>query len=284
MNASSVDAEPGITHSQFAGSQELLEGIRQHLNQSTPPARFDLYNDFTGWVTTAPVTELPTANGNDPFALYRLMQVRLLFCKGERWGRFYQVSDATSPILDLLNVRLLLSTTPVPRNGKFVKAADLPGRTIYENKNALPRFFLVSRVLRAEDMADGVRELKSPWFEPGSAAVVEQGIAAHYPEGTAGAVRVVQYEPSRVVLEVESGQPRYLVTSEVNYPGWQASIDGNPATIWMTNVAFRGLPVPAGTHEIVFRFRPGILLWSASVSAFACLVLGWLLFAGLWHN
>jgi len=52
----------------------------------------------------------------------------------------------------------------------------------------------------------------------------------------------------------------------------------------MTDVAFRGLPVPAGNHEVVFRFWPTILLWSASVSALACLALAWLVFASLWHN
>ncbi len=284
MNAASVDVEAGVSYTQFAGSHELVDWIRERLNQSSPPARFDLYNDFTGWVTTAPITELPTANGNDPFALYRLMQVRLLFCKGERWGRFYQVSQPDSPILDLLNVRLLLSTTPVPGNSKFVKAADLPGRAIYESHTALPRFFLVSNVERAEDMADAVRQLKSAAFDPRNMAVVEQGTAIHYPDAAAGVVRVIEYQSSELKLRVESAQPQYLVTSEVNYPGWSASIDGQEVPISMTNIAFRGLPVPAGNHEIVFRFFPTILLWSAGISAVACLVLGWLLFASLWHN
>ncbi len=284
MNASSLDAEPGISYSQFAGSRELMDWIRQRLSQSWPPARYDLYDDSSGWVTTGGITELPSANGNDPFALYRFMQVRLLFSKGERWGRFYQVARPDSPILDLLNVRLLLSTTPVPENSKFFKAADLPGRTLYENPTALPRFFLVPNVERAEDMADAVRRLGSPAFDPKRVAVVEQGTAAHFPDGTGGVIRIIEYAPTQVRLRVESNQPRYLATSEVNYPGWRAWMDGQERPISMTNVAFRGLPVPAGNHEIVFRFLPRILVWSAGVSALACLVLGWMVFAGLWHN
>src|SRR5207244_3457738 len=97
MNTASVDAEPHINHTTFAGSRELLDRLREFVNKSSPPSRFDTYNDAGGWVTTAAMTELPTANGNDPFALYRLMQVRLLFTKGERWGRYYQVSQLESP-------------------------------------------------------------------------------------------------------------------------------------------------------------------------------------------
>ncbi|HLK19812.1 MAG TPA: YfhO family protein [Bryobacteraceae bacterium] len=280
MNATSLKEEPGITHDQYGGSRELMDWIRQRLDQSSPPSRFDTYNDFTGWVTTTPITGLPSANGNDPFALYRYMQVRLLFCKGERWGRFYMVSRPDSPILDLLNVRLLLSMTPVPENPKFVKAADLPGRSVYENRSPLPRFFLVSNVARAEDMADAVRQLGSATFDPRKTAVVEQGIAAEYPESANAAVRIVKYANAEIQLHVESPVPRYLVTSEVNYPGWRAFLDGQEKPIPMTNLAFRGLAVPAGTHEIVFRFRPAILLWSAAVSALACIVLARL----LWDN
>jgi hypothetical protein len=190
------------------------------------------------------------------------------------------VSRPDSRILDLLNVRLLLSMTPVPDNPKFVKAADLPGRLAYENQSPLPRFFLVLNVKRAEDMSDAVRQLGSPEFDPAKNAVVEQGTAEHYPEAASGAVNITKYSPTEVKVHVESAAPRYLVTSEVNYPGWRAFLDGHEQPISMTNVAFRGMAVPAGNHEIVFRFRPTILLWSAGVSVLACLALSWL----LWHN
>jgi len=105
------------------------------------------------------------------------------------------VTRPDSPILDLLNVRLLLSMSAVPENLKFVKAVDLPGRAIYENRSALPRFFLVPNILRAEDMADAVRQLGSPAFDPAKIAVVEQGTTAHFPDGADAAVRIVEYSP-----------------------------------------------------------------------------------------
>ena len=135
--------------------------MRELVNQSSPPARFDTYNDAGGWATTAAMTELPTANGNDPFALYRLMQVRLLFTGGERWGRYYQVTRLESPLLDLLNVRYLLSLSPLSPNSKFVHVADLPGRKLYENRAALPRFFLIANVLPASSLNEAIERMRS---------------------------------------------------------------------------------------------------------------------------
>jgi len=69
-------------------SRELLARIRTLVNQANPPWRIDTVNDSLRWAMTAPVTEIPTANGNDPLALERYMQVRLsLVGTGARWGR-----------------------------------------------------------------------------------------------------------------------------------------------------------------------------------------------------
>jgi hypothetical protein len=273
MNTASADAEPHINHTNFAGSKELLDRMREFVNKSSPPARFDTYNDAGGWVTTAAMTELPTANGNDPFALYRLMQVRLLFTKGERWGRYYQVSQLESPILDLLNVRYLLSLSPLPSNDKFVHVADLPGRKLYENHAALPRFFLVPNVQPAASLNEAIARMRSPDFDPRSVAIVEKGAEMHSTADAHEVVQVVEYRPSEFVLKVETSEPGYLVTSEVNYPGWQAWVDAGEQPIFMTNGAFRGLPLSAGKHLVTFRFRPPILLWSALASGLACIIL-----------
>jgi hypothetical protein len=50
---------------------------------------------------------------------------------------------------------------------------------------------------------------------------------------------------------------RLLITSEADYPGWRASLNGGEIPIIHTNVAFRGLQIPADRHRVEFVFRPG---------------------------
>jgi uncharacterized membrane protein YfhO len=219
------------------------------------------------WAVAARFLRVPDANGNDPLALLRPMQVRLIFTGGERWGRYYQVADPDSNVLSLLNVRFLLSRTPV-ESEQFTKIAELPGRTVYENRSALPRFFLVSRIQQAANLEQAIAFLQSQEFDPRAIAVVEGAVAFSEPARgePAGTVRVVEYRSPRVVLDVESPQPAFLVTSEAHYPGWRAFLDGVETPIAMTNAAFRGLPVPAGRHRVEMRFEPAILARSAAVS------------------
>ena len=226
-----------------------------------------------------PITRVPTANGSDPFALARFIQVRLAFCDGERWGSYYEVSKPGSPVLDLLNVRYLmsrdrLSHAPLEAAG-FRLVAELPGRQLYENEEVLPRFFLVSSVRQVARMEEAVQWLHSKEFDPHKEAIVEGEVSLPSAgDPSAGTVRVQTYSPLEIVLEVDSPAPSFLVTSEAHYPGWQAFVDGHEQEILYTNVAFRGLPVPAGRHKVVMRFAPTILRYSAAVSAIAWL--GWL--------
>jgi len=56
---------------------------------------------------------------------------------------------------------------------------------------------------------------------------------------------------------VKAEAPSFLVLSEVYYPeGWQAWVDGEPASIHEVNTILRGVMVPAGAHEITLDFEP----------------------------
>lgn len=275
LNTGSLIAEPGLTYSSFDGSKEVLARVRSLSGRARPPWRIDSIDDSMNWAHGAALTEVPTANGNDPFALIRFMQVRLSFTGGERWGRYYQVSKPESPILDLMNVRYLLSRAPLGETQApgLSPAATIPGRTIYENRDAVPRFFLVSRIRRVRSIEEGISFLRSADFRPAELAVVEGPIEFQNGiEGPGGNVRVIEYEPRRVTLEVESAAPAFLVTSETYYPGWQAFVDGRERPLVLTNVAFRGMPVEAGRHRIEMRFEPSIL-WRGTVLSAA----GWAL-------
>ena len=156
MNTMAVKQEAGITPEHFDGSTELLSIVRGVVNKTNPPARLETYDDAMGWTSMAPAISIPTGNGNDPFALIRFMNVRRLFCGGERWGRYYEVAKLGSPIINLLNTGYIVSHRPLPPAAPYRLKATLPGHLLYENEAALPRFFLV--VIRR-----GPRTWKKPW-------------------------------------------------------------------------------------------------------------------------
>lgn len=274
MNAGSLTPDPGFTYTEFGGSSTVLDRVRNLTGRSYPPDRIDLVDDSMNWPTGARYFEAPTAAGNDPLALIRPMQVRQCYTGGERWGRYYVVANADSPVLALVNVRYLLSRGPI-ESKNFKPVAEFPGEMIFENPGALPRFFLVNRIERAANMEQAIAILRSNQFDPRAVAVVEGDVAFDSAATGAaeGIVKAVDYGNSRMILEVESPQPAFLVSSEVHYPGWRAFVDGVEKPIVMTNAAFRGLPVPAGRHRIEMRFEPAILGRSALVSLAALVLL-----------
>ncbi len=74
-------------------------------------------------------------------------------------------------------------------------------------------------------------------------------------------------------MRVSASAPRLLVLSEVFDPGWKATIDGRPVAIQQTNALLRGIVVPAGTSELILRYRPASFVWGAAVSLLGCLLL-----------
>jgi hypothetical protein len=136
------------------------------------------------------------------------------------------------------------------------------GVTVYENLKALPRTWLVPRVrnLLARDILQTVRTGTLPdgtVFEPRHLALVEDVPDLDFgPLDPAAEVKVVDYQPSRLTVRSQCRTASFLVLSEIAYPGWQATIDGEPASIVRSNYVLRGVVLPAGTHRIDFVYRP----------------------------
>lgn len=274
FNTQPVAAEPMATGEALDGSREALG----QLAGVTAGGRYDTNNDAVWLVTGAPLLRLRTAGGYDPLALARVIQVRLGFAKGERWGAWYQVERPDAPVARLMGIRALLRPgAPVSFNG-WRPAAALPGRTLYESASALPRYRLVARIRPANSMTEAAALLGDPTFVPEEEAIVENLPAQ---QGSGGTVRVMKESRHRVELDTDSAGASYLTTSESHYPGWTAEVDGRPANLYYSNVAFRGLPIPAGRHHVVMAFttprlRAGLLLSAAGLAVLMFLsLLAW---------
>jgi hypothetical protein len=254
-----------------AGDRQAVTRVRALTETESPPARIDTVDDSLDWVMRAPATGIYTASGADVMAPERIIQARLAFCRGQRWGSWYQVSNLHSPVLGMMNVRYVLSREALADATPFRHAGTLPGRYVYENSAVLPRFYLVARTRVTRSLADSAAALRSADFRPAQEAIVEGGplLAG---AGAGGQVEVVRYGFQSLELKVSAPARRYLVTSETHYPGWRAMLDGHAQPIFYTNAAFRGLEIPEGQHTVIMRFEPASVRCAAVVSAAAWLI------------
>jgi uncharacterized membrane protein YfhO len=75
-------------------------------------------------------------------------------------------------------------------------------------------------------------------------------------QDTLSVVRIKNYEANSLTYEVESGKGGVVVFSEVYYPGWTATIDGEEAELGRVDYVLRALQVKPGRHEVVLNFFP----------------------------
>lgn len=192
---------------------------------------------------------------------------------------------------------------------------DAVGAVVYENRNALPRAFRVTRrepVASAEAaltrLADGFdfRAATLVTMSDGRMAAAERAAAAMEREDTARAdggaasggpvagatasrpdptpdaaatrlaTVIVKDEPEAVVLATDGAESAVVVLADLDYPGWRASVDGRPAPIVAADGVLRGVLVPPGPHCLEYRYQPASWRWGVVVTLLAAVLLPWL--------
>lgn len=86
-------------------------------------------------------------------------------------------------------------------------------------------------------------------------------------------VVLTKYEPNNMTYTMSSTKGGVVVFSEVYYPGWTATIDGQPAELGRVNYILRALNVKAGKHEVVLDFHPTSISTTETIAYAALIVL-----------
>lgn len=85
------------------------------------------------------------------------------------------------------------------------------------------------------------------------AVVVEAGAA---PRLAPGRVLAVERGAEVVRVEAEAAGPSLLVIQDAWWPGWRATIDGQPAELLPADLLVRAVPWPAGRHRLELTYDP----------------------------
>jgi hypothetical protein len=177
-----------------------------------------------------------------------------------------------SHILNMLNTRYVIG-----RNGQ-----------VQRNPGALGHAWTVTTILEAENPDQEFAAVKD--FNPANVAIVSAADTPAFGQvGTEpGSIVLSSYKANELVYAVDNPNAVFAVFSETYYRGnedWQAYLDGEPVDHYRVNYILRGMPLPAGQHELVFRFDPptfntgvklsmasSILLWLAILGALGGMV------------
>ncbi|MGB8646306.1 MAG: oligosaccharide flippase family protein [Anaerolineae bacterium] len=218
-----------------------------------------------------------------------------------RIAPFYNYQPLSSPLLNLLNVKYVLTTRAIPNPGyALVYDSEIK---IYENRRVLPRALMVSRGRVIPNPAEMLQAL--PSFDPAQEVLLDTPVAlpANTPTPLSLTRRALQqaaalpvspypeitkYGGSEVVVQTNAAQAAYLVLADSYFPGWIAQIDGQDTPLYRADYNFRAVAVPAGAHTVRFRYSPLSLkvgavgsLVAAVVVLFGFIVLAWQQFFGL---
>jgi hypothetical protein len=176
------------------------------------------------------------------------------------------------------NVRWIVSMVQLEGAPQFAGVRLIhggPSALVYEDPAALPRAYLVGRA-RVTEPGGALDIMRSPDFDPRQEAILHEAPPMALADGpVAGQARITSRRDDEVRLAVNVDRPALLVLAENYYPGWEAWVNGESAPVLLANHTFRAVAVPAGEHDVVFRFRPTELF-----IGFWIYVLGMLALAG----
>jgi hypothetical protein len=160
----------------------------------------------------------------------------------------HQLAKGNMQVFNMLNTKYFIVQNP--QTGK--PAAQL-------NPGAFGNAWLVKGIKYVENANEEMSALDSTNLR--DTAVVEKKYQpqikqAPVPDSSAS-IKLKQNLNDKIDYTFHSKTPQFAVLSEVYYPlGWNAFIDGQKVDYVKTDYVLRGMFVPAGDHEIEFRFEP----------------------------
>ena len=177
---------------------------------------------------------------------------------------------------------------PDPVRPNFKRLAFTEGLGLWEMEGVPGFTYLSDNVTAVPGEAEASAWIEDLTWEEVRAypAVVEapassvEGISRG-PDGTSpGSANVLAYTPGHIAIRTQAQREALLVVAESFYPGWRATLDGQPVEILRANYISQGVVVPEGEHTVELRYEPdsfryGALLSLAGLAGLAGLIVWW---------
>ena len=173
-------------------------------------------------------------------------------------GDIEQLDGTGFPVVNMLNTKYFI----FPLQGE--QTLPLP------NPHAMGNAWFVNEVQYVNNANEEIEAIHG--LNPSETAVVDkrfEAVVKPMASDSTATIRLVAYEPNYLKYEVDSKTGGTIVFSEIYYPGWRSSIDGQEVPHGRANYILRAMNVPAGKHEVEFSFDPVSLHVTENIATIA---------------
>ncbi len=156
-----------------------------------------------------------------------------------------RITSGNTRLLSMLNTRYFL--------------VGNTAESVVQNPNALGNAWFVQSIREVSTPDEELASLSDLAVKREAAMDVSKFKKPEFQYDSVSSITLKSYAPNKLVYESSSAANGYAVFSEIHYPkGWKAFIDNNEVAIDRVNYILRGLAIPAGSHQIEFRFEPEV--------------------------
>lgn len=174
-------------------------------------------------------------------------------------------------VLNMLNTKYLIYNPG---------AAAIPNSYANDNAWFVDNFQMVAN---ADEEIHAIANI-----DPRKTAVIDERFKAQtfdFTKDTSASIALTSYKPNALVYRSKTSTDQMAVFSEIYYnKGWKAFVDGVEVPHFRVDYVLRAMKVPAGEHEIEFKFVPEIYSTGKMVSTLSSILLLLLFASGFYYD
>jgi hypothetical protein len=171
-------------------------------------------------------------------------------------------------------------------NTKYFIAEEQGQVFSYVNEDANGNAWFVSELEQLDSANAEIRALDSLETSIKAITTVSELSSQRFNvDSTTTTITLTAHQPNKLTYTSTNANDGFAVFSEMFYGnGWVATIGEKEVPIQRVNYTLRGLQIPAGIHDIVFKFEPQVVQTGSRIALGSSVLFGLLLIGGIWFG
>ncbi|SHN03017.1 membrane protein YfhO [Polaribacter sp. KT 15] len=164
----------------------------------------------------------------------------------------YQIAKNNMQVLNMLNTKYFI----VPDNKGNVQAQ--------QNIEANGNVWFVEKLISVNNANEEIQALDS-LNTKNTAVILKENFSKlkenlFVEKDSTATIKLISNDVTNLKYQSSSTKAQFAVFSEIYYKdGWNAYLDGKLVPYYNVNYVLRGMEIPAGNHEITFKFEPKVI-------------------------